>query len=190
MPQTIALQRGTTTLTGDGTTSVTLFTQSGGIATRVIVNQLSFFFSSALDANADMRGIVYHQSSGGQGSVLGILKNTQGTTSLKAVQFPVGSFTNNPWTGLSPTATALPFMGVPYIGSTNATEDMLTSPTGSVNNTYSSTSNERGSAITQNFYIGPGDSIRIKFNARTNVNDVSTPTTVNIGYSFTTITET
>lgn len=40
MAQTIAAQRGTTTVSGNGTTATTLFTQSTGIATRVILNSV------------------------------------------------------------------------------------------------------------------------------------------------------
>lgn len=42
MAQTIVAQRGSTTVTTNGQTSVTLFTQSSGIATRVILNSVSW----------------------------------------------------------------------------------------------------------------------------------------------------
>lgn len=40
MPQTIAAQRGTATVTANGVTATTLWTQSTGIATRVILNSV------------------------------------------------------------------------------------------------------------------------------------------------------
>lgn len=41
MAQTIAAQRGVTTVNGNGTTATTLFTQSTGISTRVILNSVA-----------------------------------------------------------------------------------------------------------------------------------------------------
>lgn len=46
MAQTIALQRGTATVTWDGSSTTTLFTQSGGTATRVIIGGISAFTAS------------------------------------------------------------------------------------------------------------------------------------------------
>lgn len=46
MAQTIAAQRGTTTNPSDGSTMTTLFTQSSGIATRVILNGVSWTTTS------------------------------------------------------------------------------------------------------------------------------------------------
>jgi hypothetical protein len=40
MAQTVAAQRGTTTVSGNGGTATTLFTQSTGTATRVILNSV------------------------------------------------------------------------------------------------------------------------------------------------------
>lgn len=47
MAQTIVAQRGQSTVTGNGTTNLTLFTQSTGIATRVIINYVSAYMGSA-----------------------------------------------------------------------------------------------------------------------------------------------
>ena len=77
MAQTIALQRGTTTVAGSGASSVTLFTQSGGTATRVILNQLSFYNSTSA-SNQSSKVIVYLTSSGGQTSVIGFLFGSNG----------------------------------------------------------------------------------------------------------------
>lgn len=54
MAQTVAVQRGATTVSADGTSKVTLFTQSSGTATRVILNSLSVSFASSSSNAAAM----------------------------------------------------------------------------------------------------------------------------------------
>jgi hypothetical protein len=51
MPQTIAVQRGTTTVAGDGTSRTTLFTLSSGIATRVLLVGITFGASTGTVRN-------------------------------------------------------------------------------------------------------------------------------------------
>ena len=62
MAQTIALQRGTTSVTLDGTTKYTMFTQSGGTATRVIINGVAMYSGNARSGLAMIIGV---QKSGG-----------------------------------------------------------------------------------------------------------------------------
>jgi hypothetical protein len=63
MAQTIALQRGTTSIAAlDGSTKYTMFTQSGGTATRVIINGVSMYASAARNGMSMIIGV---QKSGG-----------------------------------------------------------------------------------------------------------------------------
>jgi hypothetical protein len=184
MPQIIALQRGTTTVTANGSSSATLFTQSGGLATRVIVNQLSLTYDFAADTGTVQVG-VYHESFGGQTSLIGLFRRLD-ASSFRAVQFPVGAFTNNNWGG-TPLPTGADFLAtVPVLGHTQASGDMFSTSPSNINVGYSTTSNTRFSVLPSNFYIGPSDSVKIK----TNFSSSSGTATATISYSFTTITET
>lgn len=189
MPQTIALQRGTTFVNSDGNSFATLFTQSGGIATRVIANQLSISLGGPATANLIFSAAIYLQSSGGQTSVIGMLRNTQGSLGMKNMQWPVGSFTTNPWTfglvggtsGLGPTTVLL--------GTTQNVSDMGAMNTSNITVYSSDTSHNRFSTLPQNFYIGPSDAIRFKCYAYSGSGKGLFAVGATISYSFTTITE-
>lgn len=184
MAQTIALQRGTTTVSGNSTSTATLFTQSGGIATRVIVNQLTFTFNSATSGSQTILG-VYHTSSGGQTSLIGIFRNSQNGLGYQAIQFAVGSATNNGFTATSISSTSNLYPQMPCIGHTQSGDMSGTGP-GNISFSYSDSSNTRFSTLPSNFYIGPSDSIIIKAQA---LDGGGSPVTVTASYSFTTITE-
>jgi hypothetical protein len=183
MAQTIALQRGTTTLTANGTDSVTLFTQSGGTATRVILNQLGASLSNVPN-NAYMTLI--HQVSGGQTFVLGILK--YGSSGARSFQFAPGASSANPFAAI-PMLTSTSNSGgrapTPIIhsdgsdGVANIAPNIVsvTWPTGAAEDRYG--------MLCSNFYMGPSDSLRIRCKA-----DLGEGyPTATISYSFTTITE-
>jgi hypothetical protein len=177
MPQTIALQRGTTTVAGNDTTYVTLFTQSGGIATRVIVNQLGIFFSSA--PNTPIRINVLHDSSGGQSTLLGSLRDVG---QRRSVQFTPAA--NDPFAGNVGQTSTSGFKQRPrhpIVGS-NGASGVGSANTGSTQIEYYETTdaNFYYSILPSNFYMGPGDSLRMI---------VEGGSTANISYSFTTITE-
>lgn len=185
MPQTIALQRGTTTVTANSTSAVTLFTQSGGLATRVIVNQLAVSFSDLVDETQTTVG-VYHESSGGQTSLIGLFRRTD-ATSIRALQFPVGAFTNNNWGGTPFPSSSEYSNQLPIIFQGSTAGDMFSSNPNSIQAVYSNPTHLRFAVLPSNFYIGPNDSIRIKIRG---FNTSSGATTATISYSFTTITET
>jgi len=77
MAQTIAVQRGTTTVTGNGITKTTLFTQSGGIATRVI-----------------LVGVSANIASGQNSHSLALFINVNGTGNLLPVAYVMTNYTN------------------------------------------------------------------------------------------------
>lgn len=183
MPQTIALQRGTTTVSTDNVTSVTLFTQSGGIATRVILNQLGFFFSGSPTAGL-IHAVVLHTVSGGQTFMLGILRDTD---RRRSYQFPPGASSNSAFLG-SATQTAASTSAVwsnfPIMSGTGSTGVGSSDASGVITD-YSTGTSAKYSMMPSNFYMGPGDSITMKIFAEVS----GGPTTANISYSFTTITE-
>ena len=184
MPQTIALQRGTTTVTGNGTDSVTLFTQSGGTATRVILNQLGAYFSA--DFNQTTSVAVFHNVSGGQSFLLGLLRDSD---RRRSCQFAPGAATNNAFAGNVGQTAAGTFEQrsmMPSIGS-GGTSGVGSAAANAVVIEYygTTTANAKFAIFPSNFYMGPGDSISVKVLASTD----DTARTANISYSFTTITE-
>ena len=183
MAQTIALQRGTASVSGDGTTFVTLFTQSGGTATRVIVNQLTMSFSAQLSSNN--AACLYLTSSGGQSSVLGVMSRSD-TGSQYAVQFPAGSSNANAWFGTYNGVNGS--SGSPMIQQTISSGDMSAGNCSGVNLSYGSTA-PRFAVLPQNFWIGPSDVLKMKVNARITVGKNTQAVTVSLSWSFTTITE-
>ena len=91
MAQTIAMQRGSQSVTCQGTNRYTLFTQSGGNATRVVINGLAIYASSS--------------NSAGNWSIGLFIKNS-GTS----VYLPV-AFKNNPGSANTMNVFLLPGIG-------------------------------------------------------------------------------
>lgn len=182
MPQTIAMQRGTTTVAADNSTSVTLFTQSGGTATRVIVNQVGFYFS-ATPTTGTVHAVVLHNVSGGQSTMLGILRDPD---RRRSYQFPAGAATNNAYMG-SATQTAASTSAVwsnsPIIGGIGTTGVGSSDASGVIFD-YSTGTSAKYCILPSNFYMGPGDSLSMKI-----YGDINGVPTAYISYSFTTITE-
>jgi len=183
MAQTIALQRGTTTVAGSGASSVTLFTQSGGTATRVILNQLSFYNSTSA-SNSSSRVLVYLTSSGGQTSVLGYLFGSNGTG--YSYQFLPGGGNSNVGAGVSTAVLGQ----CPVIQSSNTSADIGTPNPSNVSASFDTSTGRNQAIFPSNFWMGPSDSIKIKaYQSYTSGKSTLQVATVNIGYSFTTITE-
>lgn len=182
MAQTIALQRGTTTVTTDGTTAVTLFTQSGGIATRVIFNALGISFATAANTGGVYIAL-FHQQSGGQATLIGYL-NTNNTT--KNYQFNPGASPDNDFLGVYSSGQNSIMPAAPVLRSGASS---MSANAGSVSFTYQGGSNTQLSLMAKNFYMGPGDSLFMKIDARYQSGKSQSTTTANISYSFTTITE-
>lgn len=168
MPQTVAMQRGTGSITNNQ--FVTLFTQSGGLATRVILNQLTWYFGNG---NLDYPQInLIHLSSTGASSVIGywqfytLTGARQGQMMPTPNSAPLERLTN----GWSSVAGAYGSNSNQWMGATSGI------------NTNVSDGTSR-SYMPQNCWIGPSDSLRLVFT------EGSGGFTMTYGYSFTTITE-
>jgi len=193
MAQTVALQRGSTTVTSDGTSTVTLFTQSGGTATRVIVNNLAITFSSSINTGQVMSIVFYLTQTGSQTVMLGLIRRT--SNGNRSFQFTPGVSTNSPFGNASsiynaaqPT-TYLPTNPIIHGSGTNGTASGAAS---TLSVTYCDTSSNGQTIVTllnSNFYMGPSDLVGMKIYAATTSGKSYVFTTATISYSFTTITE-
>jgi hypothetical protein len=163
MAQTIAMQRGTGSLSASGNTSATLFLQSGGSATRVIVNGIAWYSAGS----NSMYMSLYVDSSGGPGYIVGRFYQYSQS----------GQFTVSPSNGMGTVGWGS--------GALDCSSQLYTSG-GSTWPAFSSPSsvnvNHGGqSSVMQNFWIGPGDSVVLRAN--------NGGTAQSYGFSFTTITE-
>lgn len=170
MAQTIATQRGTGTATQN--TNVTLFTQSGGLSTRVILNQLTLYATSS-DWQYPQLQIV-HLSSNGASSVIGYMR-LGGTGAYSMSMMAANNALGPVQVGGNSGST---FMGGVYYGNVANTWSGNTSP----GNQYQGGNGSYYSYMPSNYWIGPGDSIQIKWWDNASVSAV-------YGFSFTTITE-
>lgn len=186
MAQTIAIQRGTTTVSGSGTSTVTLFTQSGGTATRVIINQLIIYFSDYAQ-NSGTGANLYLTSSGGYSSIIGQLKYNS-SSSIYAMQFITGA-PNNGFNGTSPGTSNSNLSSNPFIFQNSTIGDMLASNFANTTTQYSNSSYEAYCNVPANFYMGPGDALKMRVRGQIPSGKGTASRTANIGYSFTTITE-
>jgi hypothetical protein len=169
MPQTIATQRGTGSATRN--TSTTLFTQSGGNATRVIFNQLAFYSSGASGSLSYPTISIVHTVSNGSTNIIGWYK---GYGSMAG-----GQICPNP-NGTGPTQTN---------GTSNSNGGFMVN-----GNSYNYPGSDSfyiqggytdisiGSYAPQNFWISSGDSVSLRYQE-------SNPNTLNYAYHFVTITE-
>ncbi|NDG29902.1 hypothetical protein EB118_07370 [bacterium] len=185
MAQTIALQRGYTSTAASGG-NVTLFTQSGGIATRVIVNNLSVCVSPSAYYTNYVPGILVNVAQSGGGSyVIGHAK-VQTWSGYSAMQFlPYGP--DNVF--ITQHTGYFPMILIGY-SSTSGVGNASLSGGFSSNVQISSGNSYIYSGIASNFYIGPNDSVQIRVYAQ--YGDAYSgiyPCTAYIYYSFTTITE-
>jgi len=87
MAQTILMRRGTGSISG-GNGTATLFTQSGGLATRVIFNNIAFYTTNT---NTSFYLYVYVTPSGSAPYVIGQLQVT-----ASGAQFSAVNDNNNP----------------------------------------------------------------------------------------------
>lgn len=169
MAQTIAMVRGSGSL-ASGSADATLYTQSGGNATRVIFNGLSMKTSSG---GTQWYTTICLISAGGSSSVLG-----WGRWYAGAAQFVPMAMQAN--TAYSPG------------GNSSATASLPTAWANQNNITYTGDSQPDqissgypglalGGGMPLNFWMGSGDSIRLR--------NYNSSYSTNFGYSFTTITE-
>ncbi len=192
MAQTVALQRGSTTVTSDGTSTVTLFTQSGGTATRVIVNRLGITFSSNIDTGQFCHIIFYMTQTGSTTLTLGILRRQSGGN--RSWQFLPGVSTNNSFTGAFvnsavPLSVYLPTNPLLNGSGTSGTASGAASTT---TVEYAGTGTQPATIVNllnSNFYMGPSDLVGMKIYAASTSGKSYINPTATISYSFTTITE-
>jgi hypothetical protein len=188
MSQTVALQRGSTSVTANGADYANFFTQSGGTATRVILNGIGLFTQTGTDYQIFCALLV--KSAGSSTNVFTIGAKSFGNTSTPGFDFsPADGIADNV-SGYAPTSTSAignklaiagmsSFTGATFGGSTFS---QFMSITGGGSSTTLSGGQFNYSSVPRDFWIGPSDVVAMKLiggNTRT----------FTIAYSFTTITE-
>lgn len=181
MAQTIAAQRGTTTVTANGTSTVTLFTQSTGTATRVILNSVSFYTNNG--GTAPKMSLCININGTGNQTCVALLGSSNGTSANGLTMFPNCS----PFPLTNTTATANTYIDR-WMPTTLANKNIGTDlqsgywvfqgPNGSTNSSESSAIEY----VPSQFWMNSGDSL--VFRCRSATGDTAT-----VMYSFTTITE-
>lgn len=185
MAQTVALQRGTTTIFGDGTTQGTLFTQSGGIATRVMLAGFSGWCS--LETNFVKVGLfLKHNGSSANTTMVGFRTFTSNANIACYDITPGYENTKTLGIGTSVGANATT-QEVSMYG--NVAGRSFGSSTYNIDNfaVWGQNTSAANNAVTintipQQFWIGPNDVLCAK------IYDSNT-LTHNITYSFVTVTE-
>ena len=169
MPQTVAMVRGTTVIAPY--TPTTIYTQSGGIATRVIINMIAAYGTSGL--SSPYFDLYYTSSSGGN-SVIGYFKSNASMTSIQLMP------ANN---GFGPI----------QVGGNSGSVPMTGAGGGNVGTVYPGTispfswnvyhgSDNRMSYCPSNLWMGPSDTLGIACVDNNSAN-------FQFAWSFTTITE-
>lgn len=177
MPQTISIQRGSTTIT-NGQIG-TLFTNgSGGFGTRVIVNQLAFTGNNNGSGNArNTGGTLIINGSGVGRTPIGVAASGGSTQTFLSPFFG---------TGMSPfvnTVNSSIFGGAPML-QLNAPAQYPTSVPGSASAV--------ASCMVQTFWIGPSDVVQagpFGFTTFVGGKTGNVNSSVTVLYSFTLITE-
>jgi len=182
MAQTIALQRGSTTVASSGGSSVTLFTQSGGTATRVIINGLSIKNTQSSSGNVAYLAVA---QSGGTVFWGVAIKSISSVYSMAGIDFYPGVSNIS---GAQRSSTQYSQTGALVWGTSSTSIFPANDNPGS----YNIISTDNGASIVsqqsnfehcpQQFWIGSGDAVIMRFFANSGG-------TATIGYSFTTITE-
>ena len=180
MAQTISIQRGQTTLTGNGTSSVTLFTNgSSGASTRVIINQLSFSIAQS-SSFGNTSATMYLTTSGGGTSPIGSLYTS---TALGPQITPI--LTQNPNTSVAmTTSNAISAVGGGMFASSLGAPNIISSINSGKDGTYTYIG-----VFPTNFWIGPSDAIKVCTLYRYSSGKGGAFATVTVHYSFTLITE-
>lgn len=183
MAQTIALQRGSTSITWNGTTAYTLFTQSGGTATRVIIGGVSAYSTN----NGSINMAMFVKQSGTSNYLTIGYKGVGTASSSNSLDFYGGSaITPLP---AQPASTNNSAGGTPILVNSNGgffgAGDISNTAVQAINSQFSnSNSFFQFEVCPQQFWIGPGDSVVMKF-----FNYSSAAATGIVAYTFTTITE-
>jgi hypothetical protein len=181
MPQTVALQRGTTTTTSNNAW-VNLFTQSGGIATRVIINGL---YITAGAGPGTYQTMLLSINSNSGGVYLPVAFKSSSTSYAPSTMFFLPGNTASPSAGAQTSSTSATASNQSILTASTSNGsplpgDMYVIGPTQANNMSSQTS--QFEFCPQNFWIGPNDSV--SFACRSpNIN------TYTVVFSFTTITE-
>lgn len=164
MAQTVLMRRGTGTFSA-GSSSATLFTQSGGLGTRVIFGGFTFY---GTNTNNNTYITISVSASGGPIYPVGYIFNT----ALGAALLPVMDFKPVGTNSAAPSS-----VNIRFSTNTGSNWPAATLPSGA---TWNSSAGN-GGAVLQNFWIGPSDAVIAYADTSSNAQ--------NFGYSFTTITE-
>jgi hypothetical protein len=176
MAQTVSIQRGSTTITSGSV--ATLFTNgSGGLGTRVIINQIAVTGTNgASGTRSPGLSIIINGSGVGQTAV-GLVRAYQSNQGTVAPMFPAqfGMSVNSQNSVL---ATGMPVF-------TSNTPDSMYYPQGISGGVAITTG-----CMPQTFWIGPSDGVQcLPFGFATPSGKSQVPSSVTIRYSFTLITE-
>lgn len=176
MAQTIAVQRGSSTVNGNGATQLTLFTQSSGTATRVILNSVSISFASN---SSNAAAVIYVNINAGGNYVPVAIRRHNEYNTRYMVFMPSDSASGSSL--IATQTTQLP-QGV-SIGSSNAggwpsngIQDMVAAVYGAPRSSLPL------NLVPANFWMGSGDSLTLAC-----YNDAGGTATVL--YHFVTVTE-
>ena len=171
MPQIVATQRGTGSATKN--TITTLFTQSGGNATRVIFNQLAFYSNGAIGSLNGPTISIVHTVSNGSTNIIGWYKG-YGSSATG------GQICPNP-NGTGPTQTnGTSNSNGGFMVNNNSFDYPGSASYFNIQGGYTDIS--IGSYAPQNFWISSGDSVSLRYHD-------GVPNTLNYAYHFVTITE-
>jgi hypothetical protein len=180
MAQTIAMQRGSLSVTTDGSWN-TLWTQNSGIAARVIPNQINGHYVYN-PTGATIQFQLAITSSGGSGQILSMTQNMY-STQLNGWQIAcTGNQSGNIIYGQNPAY--------------NSTWGISGGASGSspYNTSITNTSIANGSPASHpppvgQFFLGNGDSVRVRVTGQRPFGKGTTSNAMQIYWNFTTITE-
>jgi hypothetical protein len=187
MPQTVALQRGTASLTWNGTTQHTLFTQSGGIATRVVIGGISFTSSS--DGPLSIM-LVVRLAGSASNTVTVAFKGTSTRRNPTAIDFVPGVSPNSSAQRPSTVETTSGQTVLAYTSANNQLSGSSSYNIQSVSATGADSATDTGSTSFNyeycplQFWIGPSDIVSVKV-----FNYNASGATGTVAFNFTTITE-
>jgi hypothetical protein len=180
MAQTIAMQRGSTSATFDNT-RYTLFTQSGGNATRVIINAITVWSGGGFGTPAAMMLQVLNS---GTSVYLPIaMKSGGGAVSPSAMTFIPETVGVNAGAVRTSTTETLSGQTLWFPGGSGWPSASDANLVGAASNVSQSNGQFAFEYCPKNFWIGPGDSVILQVKGSSNPSGT-------MGWSFTTITET
>ena len=181
MAQTIAMQRGATSITASGGYN-TLWTQSSGVATRVIPNMLVGYWTQS-PLNVASYVTLTLQSSTGGSQVLGWMYISSSATQYRTWQAGINYNATNQMAPVS-TSSAMNGWNLYTNGSGYIADNVA-------NITYNLQILNVNSGFTPlgQFYMGNGDSLKIRSSSIYQSGKSQFNNTLQVAWSFTTVTE-